>query len=41
MSPRMNMNNAMASVPVVGTVMALSFLSVFHAAAVVISILFF
>ena len=37
----MDMNNAMASVPVVGTVMALGFLFVFHAVAVVISIRFF
>jgi len=34
-------SNVMAFVPVVGTVMVLSFLFVFHAVAVVISILFF
>lgn len=38
---RMSTSNVMAFVPVVGIVMALSFLFVFHAVAVVISIRFF
>ena len=41
LSKRMSTSNVMAFVPVVGIVMALSFLFVFHAVAVVISIRFF